>query len=66
MTAAKPPNPVLNAFKAAKSSLQLLTQLVEAEGNDDPYLVDAKAFATQTVVNLEKHLKVHGLEVPRD
>lgn len=63
---AKPPNPVLNALKAARSSLQLLDQLVTSQGNDDPYLIDAKAFATQTVVNLEKHVKAHGLEVPGD
>jgi len=55
-------NPVLNALKAAVSSLQLLDQLVKGEGAGDPYLIDAKAFQTQVVANLQKHLKAHGVD----
>ena len=50
---------------ALRSSIVALGDLESPVAND-PYVADAKSFATQAAVCVEKHMVANGMEVPED
>lgn len=57
--------PTITALEAIRNALGTMDE-IEAETPPDPYVADARGFAVQAGVCLEKSLAGHGIEIPPD
>jgi hypothetical protein len=58
-------NTAAEILGALRSNIVALSEL-ETPIDNDPYVADAKGFAAQAAVCVEKHMLASGLEVPPD